>query len=100
MNFFNESYGIDLFSLFLILVSSILNLFSITRLLAGVILFYALYRVFSRNVEKREQEHRKFCMYANRFLSNFKRWFNEKKNYKIVKCPKCGQKLRLPRGKG
>lgn len=55
MNFFNESYGIDLFSLFLILVSSILNLFSITRLLAGVILFYALYRVFSRNVEKREQ---------------------------------------------
>ncbi len=62
-------------------------------------------------------------MYANRFLSkfnkaipsnlpvfhfgdcvpifsNFKRWFNEKKNYKIVKCPKCGQKLRLPRGKG
>ncbi|MFR1709241.1 MAG: hypothetical protein ACLSV2_10095 [Clostridium sp.] len=123
MNFFNESYGFDLFSLFLILVSSIFNLFSVTRFLAGVILFYALYRAFSRNIEKREQEHRKFCMYANRFLSkfnraipsnlpvfhfsdctpifsNFKKWFNEKKNYKIVKCPKCGQKLRLPRGKG
>ncbi|MEG1254947.1 hypothetical protein [Clostridium sp.] len=123
MNFFNETYGLDFFSIFLIFVASLLNLFSNTRLISSVVLLFALYRVFSRNVEKREQEHRKFCMYANRFLSKFnkaipsnlpvfhfsdcaplfsnlKRWFNEKRNYKIIKCSKCGQKLRLPRGKG
>lgn len=32
--------------------------------------------------------------------TRFTKWYNEKKNYKIVSCPKCGQKLRLPRGKG
>ncbi|MEG2288933.1 MAG: hypothetical protein RSA29_11860 [Clostridium sp.] len=123
MNFLNDTYGLDFFSIFLIFSASLLNLFSVTRLISCVVLIFALYRVFSRNVEKREQEHRKFCTYANRFLSKFnkaipsnlpvfhfsdcaplfsnlKRWFNEKRNYKIVKCPKCSQKLRLPRGKG
>lgn len=123
MNFFNNSYGLDLFSIFLILVSSFLNLFSLTRIVAPIVLFIALYRVFSKNVEKREQELRKFCMNANKILSKFnralpsnlpvfhfsdceplfsnlKKWFNEKKNFKIVKCPRCSQKLRLPRHKG
>lgn len=32
--------------------------------------------------------------------TKFSKWVNEKKNYKILVCPKCGQKLRVPRGKG
>ncbi len=123
MNFFNDSYGLDLFSIFLILVSSFLNLFSLTRIVALIVLLIALYRVFSKNVEKREQELRNFCMNINKILSkfnralpsnlpvfhfsdcaplfsNFKKWFNEKRNFKIVKCPRCSQKLRLPRHRG
>lgn len=32
--------------------------------------------------------------------TRFTKWVNEKKNFKILVCPKCGQKLRVPRGKG
>lgn len=123
MNFLNDSYGLDFLSIFLILVSSFFNLFFITRLLASIILVIALYRVFSRNITKRQQELRSFCIHSNKFLRrfnktlpnnlpvfhfrdlspiffNFKRWFKEKQNFKIVKCPRCSQKLRLPRHKG
>lgn len=123
MNFLNESYGLDLLSIFLILVSSFFNLFYITRIIASIFLIIALYRVFSRNVPKRQQELRTFCAYSNKFLSKFnkslpnnlpvfhfrdyapffaniKKFINEKRNFKIVKCPRCSQKLRLPRHKG
>lgn len=43
-------------------------------------------------------------VYQNSSSENLKtrvtKWVNEKKNYKILSCPKCGQKLRVPRGKG
>lgn len=123
MNFLNDSYGLDFLSIFLILVSSFFNLFYFTRILASIILIIALYRVFSRNIYKREQELKNFCIYANKFLGKFnrslpnqlpvfrftqltpvfskvKKWFNEQRNFKIVKCPRCSQKLRLPRHKG
>ena len=29
-----------------------------------------------------------------------KKAFAQRKEYRIFKCPKCGQKLRVPRGKG
>lgn len=123
MNFLNDSYGLDLLSIFLILVSSFFNLFYFTRIIASIILILALYRVFSRNIAKRDQELKSFCIHANKFLGKFNRalpsnlrifhfsdlapifskvsgWFNEKKDFKIVKCPRCNQKLRLPRHKG
>lgn len=123
MNFLNDSYGLDLLSIFLILVSSFFNLFYFTRIIASIILILALYRVFSRNISKRNQELKSFCIHANKFLGKFNRalpnnlrifhfsdlapifskvssWFNEKKDFKIVKCPRCNQKLRLPRHKG
>lgn len=123
MNFLNDSYGLDFLSIFLILVSSFFNLFYFTRILASIILILALYRVFSKNIYKRDQELKSFCIHANKFLGKFNRalpnnlpvfhfnhlepifskitkWFNEKRNFKIVKCPRCSQKLRLPRHKG
>ena len=123
MNYSNERYGLDLLSVFLILLCSILNIFSITRIFGVLCLVYALYRAFSKKIYKRREEYNVFYTYCNKILNKFnksipynlpnihlnqfnfifnnlKSWFNEKKNYKITKCPNCKQKLRLPRGKG
>ena len=86
-------------------------------------LIFAFYRAFSKKIYKRREEYNIFYTYTNKLLSkfgkslpynipvydlnniskifeNFNYWLNQKKNYKITKCPNCKQKLRLPRGKG
>lgn len=123
MNYNNRVYGFDMFTLVMLLFSSILNLFSITRIFSLVILIYALYRSLSYNYSKRSSELAKFYFYINKFLKKFnkeipvnyatfhfsdlmpifnklKSSITEKIKYKIVACPKCSQKLRLPRRKG
>lgn len=123
MNFLQGSYGIDLLSLFLILLSCILNIWDFTSFISLILLVYAFYRAFSKNVYKRREEYNVFYTYTNKLLSKFgksipynlpnldfnklplliaplKSKFYEFKNFKVVKCPNCNQKLRLPRGKG
>lgn len=123
MNFLNGTYGFDLLSIVLVLLSFILNIFDITRVLGIIVFAYAIYRAFSKKIYKRREEYNIFYTYTNKLLSkfgksipynlpvynlsnlskvfkNFNYWVNEKKNYKITKCPNCKQKLRLPRGKG
>ena len=50
MNFLNGTYGFDLLSIILILISFILNLFDYTKILGTFILIYAVYRAFSKNI--------------------------------------------------
>lgn len=122
---YNQSYGCDILSIILLLISAILNLFSpyIIKLLSIVILFLAVYRCFSHNNVKRRAELQKYYIYMNKLLGKFNKQitynyntfhisdlapaFNslkykasQKIKYKIVKCPQCNQKLRLPRRKG
>ena len=123
MNFLNGTYGFDLLSIVLILISFIFNLFDYTRILGTVILIYAVYRAFSKKIYKRKEEYNVFYTYTNKFLKKFgksipynlpvyelnnlyyifdklKYKYTQFRNYKITKCPNCKQKLRLPRGKG
>ena len=123
MKFLQGTYGVDLLSLFLILISCIFNIWDITRIFSIVLLVFAFYRAFSKKIYKRKEEYNVFYTYTNKLLSkfgksipynlpvydlnnisgifnSFKLILNEKKNYKIIKCPNCKQKLRLPRGKG
>lgn len=123
MKFLEGTYGVDLLSLFLILISCIFNIWDITRVFSIILLVFAFYRAFSKKIYKRREEYNVFYTYTNKLLSkfgksipynlpiynlnnlskvfeNFNHWLNEKKNYKITKCPNCNQKLRLPRGKG
>ena len=123
MKFLQGTYGVDLLSLFLILISCILNIWDITRIFSILLLFFAFYRAFSKKIYKRREEYNIFYTYTNKLLSKFgkslpynlpvydlnnlstyydklKSYYTEKKNYKITKCPNCKQKLRLPRGKG
>lgn len=123
MNFLQGTYGFDLLSLVLILLSSILNIFDYTRLIGGIILIYAVYRAFSKKIYKRKNEYNIFFTYTNKLLKKFnksipynmpiydlnnfhiiyenlKNRYIQFRKFKITKCPNCNQKLRLPRGKG
>ena len=123
MNFLNGTYGFDLLSIILILISFILNLFDYTKILGTFILIYAVYRAFSKKIYKRKNEYNVFYTYTNKFLKKFgksipynlpvydlnnlyyifdrlKYKYTQFRDYKITKCPNCKQKLRLPRGKG
>lgn len=76
----------------------ILGLFRLNGLafitMAGFI--YALFRMFSRDVYKRQAENRKFLQEINLI----KMRFSQRKTHRIYKCKGCGRKIRVPRGKG
>lgn len=123
MNFLQGTYGFDMLSIFLILLSAIFNIWNPTKLIGLLLIAIVFYRAFSKNIYKRRGELSKFISYANALLSKFgkklpntlpelnlnglllafqqiKFYINQKSQFKIIKCPSCKQKLRLPRKKG
>ncbi len=120
MNIYYGAYGIDILSIFLIIISSFLNMNRYTSILGLLLLLLVIYRTFSKNIYKRTNELNKFTNYINKILSKFgkslpynlprislnsigvlfdtlKYKLNQKTKFKIVSCPNCKQKLRLPR---
>ena len=102
-------YGTDKLSFSLVIagfVFHVLSVFTTFRLLylASLIVYgIALYRTLSKNINARQKENMKF----EQFLWKMKNWwtgiradFEERKTYKHFKCPSCGQKIRIPRGRG
>lgn len=123
MNFLKGSYGFDMFSVFLIFISAILNIWDFTKFLGIALVLLACYRAFSKDIFRRKMELTKFTSFTNKFLGKFgkklpksmpnlnmnslatafyqlKMGLTQRKQYKIIKCPSCKQQLRLPRGKG
>ena len=58
---------------------------------AYVLMFWSIFRTFSRNTYKRYEENRRFLKIVDRFRDRDHRYFD---------CPKCRQTVRVPRGKG
>lgn len=106
--------GMDTFSLFLMLVSLPLLWFRWTAIAGFIIILYVIFRCFSKNIEKRRAEEYAFRNIMSRIgrffsvhtlkLRNFFKYQSLKiKNRKTTvyfKCPKCRNKLSLPRHKG
>jgi hypothetical protein len=76
---------------------------------AAVFFLLGLWRCFSKNIERRTQEERVFDMLWGRLQQQWwrlKQKLNVPKrakkdsNYIVIKCPRCKQKLRVPKGKG
>ena len=55
------------------------------------LMFWAMFRTFSRNTYKRYQENRKYLRFMERLKDKEHRHFD---------CPRCRQPVRVPRGKG
>lgn len=107
--FMRGRYGTDDLSKFMLAVCLgllVLNLFTgqqFIYVLALALLVLCYYRMFSRNISKRYQENVKYLGYIDRIKGFFRktgRRAKESKDYHIYKCPSCGQKIRIPRGKG
>ncbi len=69
------------------------------------LIFYgiALFRTLSKNINARRIENQKFLTFwykVKNWLVGIKADFEERKIYKHFKCPSCGQKIRIPRGRG
>lgn len=68
---------------------------------AGVIIFYL--RFFSRDIGKRYKENEVYLRYQFYVTEKWRKWrfqFEERRKYHIFRCPGCGQKVRIPRGRG
>lgn len=89
-------------SVILLLISALVRNFLLS-LLACVMLIYAYFRVFSKNLSARQDENRRYLSEKEhlRFkLQTKKLHISMRKTHKYFKCKKCKKKLRVPRGKG
>lgn len=114
-------YGWDKLSKFLLIMGFLFALGrSVFGIIAGLsIAIYAFWRTRSKNLMKRTQEEMAFENLERSFqywiyrVKHKKIWYNlkkrirdvrseanERRHFKITRCPKCSQKLRLPRHKG
>lgn len=104
-------YGVDALSWTLVIASLVLNVIGrrtgglasrFILIMCLVMLVFAIYRTYSRNIEKRRQE---LAAYNNIFrgpINSFKMMKLKKQDpsHLYIKCPKCKTILRAPKGKG
>lgn len=120
-NFFNGRYRFDNLNIALFVLAAILIGKQYVSFLGLASLGYAAYRMFSKDVEKRERELQWFngilyrareffaplIMSAARGLASLsgkagkhKMMFEQRKDFVFIKCPNCKNTLKLPRNKG
>ena len=101
-------YGSDQLNVFLIASYLVLLLLSglpglgLLETVSLVLMVWTLFRMLSRNCAARRAENAKFLKLAGPVI----RWWRLRrtslrdKEHRYFKCPKCGQHLRVPKGKG
>ena len=60
------------------------------------LMYFVVFRMFSRNIAKRRKENEKFCG----FFILRRNKFRDRKTHVYRKCPSCKAVLRLPKAKG
>lgn len=100
-HFMMGRYGTDKLNMYVLgagVICSLLGLFipvNLVRLLLSTasyfLMFWAIFRTFSRNTYRRYQENQKFLMFLTKLKDRQHRYFT---------CPRCRQSVRVPRGKG
>lgn len=102
-------YGTDQLSKLILWISlaclavSMFTRLNVFYILGLVLLIYAYYRMFSRNVAKRYAENQKYLNWRYGFAvrrNKRKVHWEQRKIYRFYKCPQCRQKVRVPKGKG
>ena len=84
------------------ILSAVLSVAAL-NIMSSVLLFIAVFRMFSKNVYARRQENMIFLRFLYKIKTPFykyKRRKQQKALYKFYKCPSCKQELRVPKGKG
>ena len=109
VNFMRGRYGFDDLCGFMTVIAGVLvivNIFTrfwILNILAAAVIVWCYCRAFSRNIEKRCNENQFYLRIRGKVYSFFRRiktYIRDSRTYLMFRCPDCGQKLRVPRGKG
>ena len=101
-------YGNDQLNLFLMTLYLLLYLvfmfvrFELLYWVSFALLFFTLFRLLSRNLERRRMENIRFMRAAGPVINwiHLRRAARRDKEHVYFKCPSCGQRLRVPRGRG
>ncbi len=109
------SYGGDEFSRFLSIVSWVPIILGFVVLLIGLdfgwifyiiallLMGYSLFRLLSKNINKRRGENVVFLRKKNAvkgFFSGIRQRIEQRKTHRFYKCPQCHVTTRVPKGKG
>lgn len=108
-SFMYGRYGQDELSRFLsiaALVLIVLDLFIRTGVLSwlGLIMcVYSIFRMYSKNLSKRQRERIAYLQFTGKITSWFsrkKRAWADRKTHRYFTCPSCKKTMRVPKGKG
>ena len=109
MNFMQGRHGADNLGMFTLLTGLACSLlgsftgFGILSLLGTALYFVTVFRMFSKNDEKRIEENRKYIELTSGWKLKSRQFVKRLKNsreYRYFRCPECKQLLRLKRGTG
>lgn len=106
--FMQGRYGMDECNQFLMhtmlicMLLSVLLRSSLMNTLVWILIIAVYFRAFSKNHSARYKENQKFVKIKYQVQRKLRGLFPKSKdpNYRIFKCPTCGQKVRVPKGKG
>ena len=107
--FMTGRYGADQLSLALLILSVLFTLIArvaglpLLSLIGYVPLGICIFRMLSKNIQKRSMENYRYSMLVSPIYAWFKRTqrrIGESKTHRFLKCPQCKAELRLPKGKG
>lgn len=106
--FFAGRYGIDqlgkvlLFGYLLFYFISLLTNSALFLLLSFLLAVLTLYRMLSRNIQKRHRENQWFLQKTAPLWKWYRtrKMIHTDKDHCYFKCPTCGQRLRVPKGNG
>ena len=88
------------------LILLIVNMFLgslLLSLIGNVMYFYALFRMLSRNIGKRQAENARYIQFCEKLGREVRQFFARlkgMKTHKYFRCPSCRNRLRMKRGSG
>ena len=87
---------------FVVWLLQIVTGWGVLALVEYVLLFLILYRMLSRNLERRRAENTKFLQAVAPLRKKFNslRTRMKDKDHRYFRCPNCRQQMRVPKGKG
>lgn len=91
-----------IFGVVMTLLAAILGI-GLFRLLGLAAYFVTLFRMFSKDIDKRREENRKYLQASGKYRKEWNQFLLRRKNskeYKYFRCPKCRQIIRAKRGSG
>ncbi|MGN0522306.1 MAG: hypothetical protein ACI4IQ_06675 [Eubacterium sp.] len=113
--FMTGRYGMDqlfrallIFYLIIIIIANIVYRYSKISytalwIMSLVLIIFAFFRVFSKNIEARRSENATWLKFTWKFKQSArltKDKLKQRKTHKFIKCKKCKKVLRLPKHKG